>query len=215
VRLNIVMLGLKGNRAAEHAMALADAMAAATLPFFVTFLVTRATASERTQMAEFAEKRWNGRPSFAEVYFRDQIAAGMRFSHVAKDTKPLAPWPSMENFYFRVRHHSCAYGSFEMGADGKLRSCAGLAQVHGDIQVGGLEAALAGNGLYELWEKNKGTIEPCGRCALRYACADCCAAELAGEASAPVKTAYCPYDPGGDRRARESRWEPRGFIEPL
>jgi MoaA/NifB/PqqE/SkfB family radical SAM enzyme len=225
VRLNVLLFGIDeettsmvcGRKAVlSRQVALVDALTREHFPFFVTFLLTKATRLQRAAILEFTQDRWAGPPSFAEIYLRESMNQGFRLSHVGERVKPLSPWQSADEFFFRIRHNSCLYGHFEIGYDGKLRSCAGFHRVHGDLAQGGLRNALAGTGLYELWELDKGQVQPCEHCALRYACTDCSVFELEGQKDPVVKKAYCPHDPiRGALRACRKNWSPGEFVSSL
>jgi MoaA/NifB/PqqE/SkfB family radical SAM enzyme len=225
VLLNIVMFGIDDETARsvcgqsglfKRQAALIDHLVARRLPVGVTFFLTRATRSRRADALEFTRCSWGIEASVAEIYPRDELEEGFSFSHVENDRKPLSPWRSPEEFYFRVRHSSCTYGNFEVGCDGKLRSCAGIHRVHGDVAHGGLRQALAGDDLYILWDAGKASLQPCAGCALRYACTDCLAVEQAGESDRKIRRAYCPREPGGAAPITQLKtWDPPGFAIPL
>ncbi|QBK31935.1 radical SAM protein [Roseitalea porphyridii] len=224
--LNIVMFGhddetsetacgRSGVLAAQ--VALIDALVEAQIAFSITFLLTPLTQGRRNAMQEFAQRRWRTRPAFSEVCTREDVKNGFRLSHLdERERKPLAPWESPEMFFFRVRNNTCTSGLLEIGADGLLRTCSGLPKVHGDVGRQGLVAALSGTGLYESWKRGKSDVEPCRRCALRYACSDCSSFEFADQPDANAKSAYCGYDPCDDTEsAIEREWTPTSFVRPL
>jgi hypothetical protein len=195
---------------------LIDACADCGHPCFVTVLLTQATRADRTEIAEYVSRRWNGEPSFAELVTRNAFDGEFRLSHIAGGAKALVPWSSVEEFLFRAHHNTCSNGNFEIGADGIIRPCAGISAVCGDAGAAGLRRALAGDGLYRFWSLDKGSIDPCKRCALRYACADCTAFEIEGAADARVKQAYCPCDPdAGAPAGSERNWSPPDFVQLL
>lgn len=222
LRLNVVMLGISAASVGDvcgkgqtfnRQVQLVDALSNGGLPFFVTFLLSRSTRHDRDEMIRFAQTRWQATPSFAEIYRQEEMPEQFRFTHLRANAKPLVPWRSVEEFYFRIRSNTCLYGAFEISADGGIKPCAGLDQTCGQVVGGKLRSALRDEQLYSLWNLGKSDIEPCDRCALRYACADCTAAELAGTAKPTLKQAYCPFEPGGDARASESRWDHDGFVQ--
>lgn len=225
VRLNLVMFGVTnrdvtaatGRRGLlRRQLCLGDTLVAAGLPFFLTFVLRPESRNQRASMAAFARERWDVEPSFAEMLPRSETAAAARLSHVSQTTKPLAPWRSIEEFFSRVQCNTCTFGNFEVSADGKLRACAGLEQIHGDVAAEGLSRALAGGGLDEVWALDKSKIAPCRDCALRYACADCSAFELAGAADPAAKNAYCPHHPArGEPRACDKNWSAGDFVQLL
>lgn len=193
-QLNVVVPACETG-AVEKAAPLLDALAAAGLPGFITVLLTPETQALRRTLRDEVAARWNCEPSFAEVCLRSEAKGGFRLSHVTADARAMTPWSNAEAFFFRRVGNTCTYGAFEIGADGKIRTCIGLGDIHGDVAADGLRRALAGDGLYGAWEQNKGRIAPCQNCALRLACADCSAFEVAGQDDAAAKAAYCPIDP--------------------
>ncbi len=222
IRLNVVMLGISPasvrsacgtDQTFDRQVQLVDALRNGGFPLYLTFLLSRSTQHDRDKMIRFARERWQATASFAEIYREEEVPERFRFTHLRANGKPLAPWRSVEEFYFRIRSNTCLYGGFEISADGGIRPCAGLDQACGKIAAGDLRSALSGEHLYSLWNLGKGDVEPCGRCALRYSCADCTAAEMAGVSNPRLKQAYCPFEPGGDARASESHWDHDGFVQ--
>jgi hypothetical protein len=221
VKFNIIMFGIDeatsnavcGKDILSHQMLLVNAFIKTKIPFFITFFLTQNTQSQRNKILEFAQEHWNGIPSFAEICFRESIDKDFRFSHIQENIKPLTPWRSIEEFFFRVDHNSCTYGNFEVCSDGKLRTCSGIHKVHGDIAENGINKALSNNDLYDLWDLSKGDVDPCKHCALRYACTDCSVLELAGEKDSIIKHSYCPFDPDDHTlKACEKDWSPKEFC---
>lgn len=209
----IVVLPACETDAVERAAPLLDTLAAAGLHGFITVLLTPETQPLRSALGEAVAARWNCEPSFAEVCLRSDIRPGFRLSHVTDAAKPMTPWVNGEAFFFRRTGNTCTFGAFEIGADGKIRTCIGLGDVHGDVAADGLRRALSGDGLYAAWERNKSRVSPCHRCALRLACADCTAFEAAGEHDAAAKEAYCPLDPADTAQAaRVAAWGNSGFV---
>ena len=222
VRLNLVMFGTDEatTRAAcarpgifEQQQALIEHLLQEQAHFSVTFVLTASTHRRRQEIERFFRQQWGLPVSFAEVHFRQTLATGIRLSHVDEHSKPLVEWRSVDEFHFRVRHNSCLFGNLEIGADGAIRSCAGMGRVHGSVSENGLRSALAGDTLYRLWNLDKGQIEPCSHCALRYTCTDCAAFEISGQDDASIKRAYCPRDPTRDApRPSEKYWPNSGFV---
>ncbi|MGZ4908304.1 MAG: radical SAM protein [Halobacteriota archaeon] len=225
VRLNIVMFGIDDGTVSAtcgepnilaHQLALVDALSDRHLPFFLTFMLTHTTNLQRDKILAFVQDRWQCVPSFAEVYFKESIDRGFRLTHTDNNMKPLTRWRSLEEFFFRIRNNNCLFGNFEVSSDGNLRSCAGISRVLGDIANDGLPTALSGNALYDMWGRCKEGMQPCNRCALRYACIDCSVFELEGENDENIKEAYCPHDPSrGAVRAYRKNWAPADFAMTL
>jgi len=225
LQLNIVMFGIDDGvtktvcgreNVWKDQLTIIDALVKAENSPFITFLLSHLTRQKRSEFQKFVENRWKIEPSFAEVYMRKAVLDGIRFSHVDEKTKPLRPWRSVDEFFFRVRFNTCTYGNFEICPDWKIRPCAGLERVCGDIANDGLRGALSGHELYEIWEMGKRKIQPCNQCALRFACADCTVVELAGVQEPVLKKAYCPYDPtNGKLRAHLLDWGPSKFVASL
>jgi pyruvate-formate lyase-activating enzyme len=200
----------------KEQLTLIDALVESRIFFSITFLLTPSTQRHRNAMRSFAQQHWNVDPAFSETCTREDVNSGFHLSHLSDGAKPLAPWESAEMFFFRVRNNTCAAGTFEIGADGMLRSCSGLSDVHGDVGRFGLRAALSGTGLYETWKRGKASVEPCGHCALRCACTDCSTFEFDGERNSKTKEAYCPHDPSqGAIRAYQRAWKPPEFVRTL
>jgi len=221
VRLNVVLFGIReeatrtvcgAGGAQAQAAPLLDAFAGAGIPCYITFLLTADTRADWPEMSDYAVSRWGIRPRAAEIYRREAPPGG-RLRHVGEQVKPLRAWQSAEEFFFRVTANPCAHGRFEIGIDGKVRCCPAFEQVCGDVAGDGLRRALAGDSLYDAWALSKNKIEPCKRCALRYACLDCSAFEIAGQSDPAIKAAYCPYDPEpGPARAWERDWGEPDFV---
>jgi MoaA/NifB/PqqE/SkfB family radical SAM enzyme len=218
-RLNIVMFGInefanKGRGqepVLKRQVALIDAFVKVQLPVFVTFLLSDSTQQSCDDMHKYAMDRWKIRPSFAEVCRRDSIGKDFHLSHIGSNGKPLSPWLSVAEFFSRLKHNSCTYGSFDVGPDGKLRSCAGLHYVHGDVSASGLRKALCNTSLYDTWELNKSKILSCKKCILRYACTDCSTFEIEGEHNAVIKQAYCEHDP--EQGVSGKNWSQSSLVQ--
>jgi MoaA/NifB/PqqE/SkfB family radical SAM enzyme len=221
-RINIVMFGLNSgvvdqvcacNGVLRQQMALIGALTEARLPFLVTILLSQSSLFQRQQALEFIRNCNLAGYSAGEIHFINAMGKGFRLSHVGEDTRPLNPWQSVEDFYSRLQFNSCMNGRFEISCDGKLRPCAGNHRVLGDIVDGGLRTALARTDLYDIWERNKGSVLPCRYCELRYACADCSAFEFKGEDNLIIKEAYCPHQPSRYApKAYRKNWSSEGFI---
>lgn len=225
VQLNIIVFGLDdkvtkavcgGTNVWQQQLAIIDALVEAEHPPFLTFLLSPLTRRKRSEYQNYVKYRWGIEPSFAEVYPRRDIEEGVRFSHVGKKTKPLSPWQSMDEFFSRIQSYSCTYGNFEIGLDSKIRPCAGLDQVCGEIVDDSLRVALSSHELYDIWEMGKTKVYPCNHCALRFACQDCIAVEFAGSQEPALKQAYCPFDPVNGRQGAHSiKWGPPEFVTSL
>jgi radical SAM protein with 4Fe4S-binding SPASM domain len=222
VRLNLVMFGPDEDsslaacrRAGVYGIQarLLDRLKTEDLPFFVTFLLCGATAHTRSGILTQARERWGAIPSISEIYTRIESKAGHRFTHVSSGSKPLLGWDSPSGFFARMQSHSCLSGTFEISAEELVYPCAGLDAICGSARERGLREALAADGLYEWWRRSKEDLATCRRCALRLACADCAAAEQAGEAVPGLKSSYCPFDPDGGHRACAQVWDHSGFAE--
>jgi radical SAM protein with 4Fe4S-binding SPASM domain len=192
---------------------LLHALQAEGLPFFVTFLLCGATAASRSEISGRAWELWKAKPSFAEIYTPEEADAALRFTHISSAGKSLVGWHSPPGFYSRVQWNTCLYGTFEISADGCVYPCAGLDAICARTEGFDLRSALAADSLYEWWQRNKESLDGCKRCALRLACADCTAAELAGVERPELKSSYCPYDPDGKRRVYEYAWHQTGFAD--
>lgn len=134
VQLNIVMFGIDApsyeavcgrSDVLEEQIALVDDLVKRTLPFYLTFVLSFDTREKRHDILNFVRQRWKGTPSFTEVYWREALADSLRFSHLLSEGKPLYPWRTIDEFYFRIRANTCLYGSFEVGIDGLIRPCPG------------------------------------------------------------------------------------------
>lgn len=208
VHLNIVMFSIDaqdyGNVCGrpdilEEQIGLVDVLVEQRVPFSLNFLMSAHTRAKRDEIIRFVQDRWHGTPSFGEVYPRELLS---------DERTP-------EEFYFRIRANTCLYGYFEVGIDGRVRPCPGLDQVCGDASGGYLRPALSGETIYSFWDMDKRKVEPCSRCALRLACADCTSAELDAARDPRAKEAFCPYDPQGNRRAYQWSWGIPAFVQPL
>ena len=217
IRTNAVLVappdGSLGESAStfERQAAFVDALLSVGLPTTVTMLLSEQAASRRDELTVLALKRWGGIPSFAET--RSRVASDTRrpLARVADGNKPLTPWPSVEGFFARFTTSSCLAGNVELGTDGHLRPCAGLDADCGDASDG-LTRALADPAPYRAWGLTKDAVTPCAGCVLRYACVDCTAVELAGQADPGLQSAYCPAGPSA-AAYRATTWSPSGFAQ--
>lgn len=223
VELNLVMFGLDPAAVEQacghkevlaHQLALIAALAELEMPFYVTGLLMGGVPAERQRLESFFGAAWRDRLGFAEVYERQAIQDGMRSRDAAEAMPRLTPWSSVEEFYFRLHYNPCTFGNFEIGADGALRSCAGLSAVHADLQEGGLQRALSGDGLYEEWRRDPMTSAACRACCLRYACSPCPALAGRTDEGAALQAAHCPRTAlGTEPRSPDDAQQPAGLLE--
>lgn len=214
--LNIVMFAIPGQNGGHASsldllaeqLNLADELKRRGLRFSVTYLLRDASPQTREAIECFAQKRWKVQPRYSEIHTKS--AEHSSFSHINSKGKPLTLWRSIENFYFRVGWSTCLFGACEIAADGTIYPCAGLDKAAAEIAGGQLRPALGKDSIFDWWKSSKNDVGPCNRCALRYACADCRAAELV--ASPVVGARWCPFDPDGDVRACQSKWDHSGFV---
>lgn len=222
--LNINMMGispndsvtcLKNSKLLEQQIELINTLVKKKLPFLLTFLLNGKTRKKRMKFLKFAKEKWGIVPKFAEIYNEDEISKNFRFSHLLFYKKQLFPWESSEAFFQRIQLNNCLSNSFEISFDGKIRMCAGIDRICGEIQESDLKNALKRSDLYELWKKNKNELNQCNECVLRYACLDCSSIEFKVNCDPKMKATFCSYSPNKQINLDEFCWEKHGFISEL
>ena len=220
LRLNVVLTGntddgFCGAPLRIGQRELLDELSRRELGLSIAVVLPRDQRSEREAVADFVRRHWNTNPTFAELC-PNEGGTGGGCRGPQDDSKRLTAWRSAEDFFFRVQGNTCLHGGFELSADGHVWPCGGIDRECGAVVGGDLRQALINGSLYDMWTLTKDGIDPCRSCALRYACSDCTAAELAGAGSRDARIPYCSFDPAGATRACDGNWSADpGFVSIL
>jgi radical SAM protein with 4Fe4S-binding SPASM domain len=221
VRLNLVLFDAEANAATSIHRAglwarqqqLLEELSGGGSRFFVTLLLCGATRFNRERMSSLVYERWHHKPKIAEVYTAPEAANGNPLFHSHSGGKLLSCWRTPEEFYNRATCSSCLPGRFQIHADGSINPCVALGYHCGEVTNGELGQALRQSTLYDWWSFSKNEFAPCNRCALRYACLDCAAAEVKCRLEVTNVHHFCSFNPDGRLRAYQMEWEHTRFAK--
>jgi MoaA/NifB/PqqE/SkfB family radical SAM enzyme len=217
VRLNLVMfaidargaMGTCGQDVMRRQLTLADALHRQRRLFSVTFILTHATYEDRGRIRQFCRDRWQIRPTLALSYL---VTNSVQSRDHAMLMRRIVPPRSIESFYRRQTALDCLSGICEIGVDGGLYPCAGVDRRCGQLSTGEPLMSITSGALDDFWNFTRRDVEPCKRCALRYACLSCAGVMRFVEGQSYHATVGCPFDPDGDVRAYHMPWQHSGSV---
>ncbi len=221
VRLNLTLFAVDvqaaksscGEEVMAYQFALLRELTQHKVRFSVTLLLNGRTCRRREVSSNFLSENWHRKPRIAEIYTAKEAQAGVSFSHIRSRGRLLSCWRSRDELYARAFFSTCLFARFQINFDGSVSPCAAIGDHCGQIVGGDLRAALKGETLYDWWAFSKRDVQPCSKCALRYLCLDCAAAEVKCKKENSSGAHFCSFNPEGTVRAFQIHWDHAGFAK--
>lgn len=209
VYLNVVLVnpGAAEGEPQSVPLKLLHALKQERIEFSVTALLSGASGATARSVETWAAKALGRKPRFAEIRSAGEQGPGACFPEQNPAGRMLTRWSDADDFFSRIKRCTCLHGRVQLNNDGSLQPCGGVEARYGNVQHGGLADGLRNEAVYDWWERDKNSNAVCGRCAVRYACMDCAAVVLGDSTKR-----FCSFDPDGEKRAAECRWQHDGFV---